>query len=141
LKQKQKIDFILFYSKRCERQNVICKYGDYDCLKKPMKIFYSYSSFSRYVPVPIRIFTTRIKTYSRRIRLQYDLNLISRDSGAPMSKDYFTVKQVDGNTFDVYLLEPSIEPENWQLDLRIEFYSHQTFSSCLLNKIFIYITD
>ena len=125
---------------RCDRSHVICKYGDLECLRKPMKIFYSHATFSYLVPVPIKIFTTRVSTYSRRIKFKYDLKLIKSD-GNSLREDQFSVKQVDSNTFEIYLLEQCLAAENIQLDLRIEFYSDNQFSSCLLNKVFVYVTD
>jgi hypothetical protein len=105
-----------------------------------MKIFYSHTSFSYLVPVPIRVFTTRVNTYSRRIRLEYDFK-VTDSKGLHLREDQFLVKQTDANTFDVFLLEPCKAAENLQLELKIEFYNDNQFSSCLLNKIFVYITE
>ena len=127
-------------SPRCERVDVVCENMDMDCFRRPMKIFYSYTSFSHLVPVPIRIFTTRVSSNSRRIKYKYDLKLIHTD-GYKLRDDQFTVKQVDSNTFEVYLNEACISPSNIQLDLKIEFYKESLYSSCLMNKIFVYVTD
>lgn len=118
----------------------MCKFGEMDCLRKPMKIFYSHTSFSHLVPVPIRIFTTRVNSYSRRIKLKYEFKLIDTQ-GLHLREDQFLVKQTDSNTFDIFLLEPCRAAENFQLELKIEFYNENQFSSCLLNKIFVYITE
>lgn len=125
---------------RCDRAHVVCRYGDLECLRKPMKIFYSHATFSYLVPVPIKIFTTRVSTFSRKIKFKHDLKLVKAD-GNYLREDQFTVKQVDANTFEIYLLEQCLAAENIQLDLRIEFYSDNQFSSCLLNKVFVYVTE
>lgn len=105
-----------------------------------MKIFYSHSTFSHMVPVPVKIFTTRVTTYSRRIKFRYDLNLVT-STGTQLMRDEFMVKQVDNNTFEIYLLKQCLVSQNIQLDLKIEFYNEDTFSSCLLNKVFVFITE
>jgi len=104
-----------------------------------MKIFYSHSTFSSMVPVPVKIFTTRVTTYSRRIKYRYDLKLIN--NGNSLSRDEFEVKQTDNNTFEIYLLKQCLVQENLELDLKIEFYNEETFTSCLLNKVFVFITN
>ena len=105
-----------------------------------MKIFYSHSTFSYKVPVPVKIFTTRVTTYSRRIKFRYDLQLIDM-KGRALTKEQFMVKMVDSNTFEIYLLEQCTANQNIQLDLKIEFYNEETFSSCLLNKVFVFVTE
>jgi hypothetical protein len=105
-----------------------------------MKIFYSYSTFSHLVPVPIKIFTTKVNTYSRRIKLKPDLKLVTAE-GEVLREDQFSVKQVDTNTFEVYLMEACYATQNLQLELKIDFYTETQFSSCLLNKIFVFITE
>ena len=105
-----------------------------------MKIFYSYTSFSYLVPVPIRIFTTRVNTYSRRIRLQHEFKVVD-SNGGKLREDQFLVKQTDANTFDIYLLEPCKQSENLSLELKIDFFNDSQFSSCLLNRIFVFITE
>jgi hypothetical protein len=105
-----------------------------------MKIFYSHTSFSYLVPVPIRIFTTKVNTYSRRIRLQYEFKVID-SQGMKLREDQFLVKQTDANTFDIYLLEPCKQAESLNLELKIDFYNDNQFSSCLLNRIFVFITE
>jgi hypothetical protein len=131
-------------SSRCDRDRVVCRYGDvgyYDCLRKPMKIFYSHSTFSHLVPLPVKIFTTRVTTYSRRIKFRYDLQLVNNMNGKSLTKNQFMVKTVDSNTFEIYLLEHCVANQNIQLDLKIEFYNEDTFSSCLLNKVFVFVTE
>ena len=128
-------------SPRCDRERAVCRYGDpdyHDCLRRPMKIFYSHSTFSHLVPLPVKIFTTRVTTYSRRIKYKYELKLISA-SGSQLTEDEFKVKQVNNNTFEIYLLKQCHVAQNIQLDLKIEFYNEATFSSCLLNKVFVCI--
>jgi hypothetical protein len=93
------------------------------------------------VPVPVKIFTTRVTTYSRRIKFRYDLTLVNTGTGDQLTKDEFMVKQVDNNTFEIYLLKQCLVSQNIQLDLKIEFYNEETFSSCLLNKVFVFITE
>lgn len=130
-------------SPRCDRERAVCRYGDpdyHDCLRRPMKIFYSHSTFSHLVPLPVKIFTTRVTTYSRRIKYKYELKLISA-SGSQLTEDEFKVKQVNNNTFEIYLLKQCHVAQNIQLDLKIEFYNEATFSSCLLNKVFVFITE
>ena len=63
-------------SSRCDRAPVVCKYGEMECLRKPMKIFYSYTSVSHMMQVPMRIFTTRVNTYSRRIKVKGDFKVV-----------------------------------------------------------------
>ena len=130
-------------SPRCDRDRTsVCRYGDasyHDCIRKPMKIFYSHSTFSHLVPVPVKIFTTRVTTYSRRIKFKYDLELVT-STGYTLTKDQFQVKQVDSNTFEIYLLKACLMQENIQLDLKIEFYNEAQFSSCIMNKVFVFIT-
>lgn len=92
------------------------------------------------MPVPIKLFTTRVNTYSRRIKLKYEFKLID-SGGARLRDEQFLVKQVDTNTFDVYLLETCRANEDFQLELKIEFFNDNQFSSCLLNKIFVYVTE
>ncbi len=138
----QKIYYFL-NSPRCDRERAVCRYGDanyHDCLRKPMKIFYSHSTFSNLVPVPVKIFTTRVTTYSRRIKYRYDLKLIKAD-GNSLTRDEFEVKQTDSNTFEIYLLKQCLVQENLELDLKIEFYNEETFTSCLLNKVFVFVTN
>ena len=133
-----------FESPRCDRERAVCRYGNpdyHECLRKPMKIFYSHSTFSHMVPVPVKIFTTRVTTYSRRIKFRYDLTLVNTGTGDQLTKDEFMVKQVDNNTFEIYLLKQCLVSQNIQLDLKIEFYNEETFSSCLLNKVFVFITE
>lgn len=125
---------------RCDRTNAICKYGDSACLREPMKIFYSHTSFSYMVPMPLRIFTTRVNVYSRRILLKYDFK-VTDSSGQQLREDQFMVRQTDDRTFDVYLLERCKANDDFNLDLKIEFYQDERFSSCLLNKIHVYVTD
>ncbi len=92
------------------------------------------------VPVPIRIFTTKVNTYNRRIRLQYEFKVVDSE-GYRLREDQFMVKQTESNTFDIFLLEPCKQANNLQLELKIEFYYDSQFSSCLLNKIFVFISD
>ena len=92
------------------------------------------------VPVPVKIFTTRVTTYSRRIKYRYDLKLVKAD-GNSLTRDEFEVKQTDSNTFEIYLLKQCLVQENLELDLKIEFYNEETFTSCLLNKVFVFVTN
>ncbi len=137
---KSRTSFYLSSTNRCDRLNAICKYGDLECLRRPMKIFYSYTSFSHLVPMPLRIFTTRVNVYSRRIKLKYDFK-VTDSQGQHLREDQFLVKQTDDRTFDVYLLERCKANDNLSLELKVEFYQDSQFSSCLLNKIYVYVTD
>ena len=105
----------------------------------PMKIFYGYSTFSHMVPLPVRVFTARVTTYSRRIKFKTDLKLV-RSNGNRLRQDQFEVRQLDSNTFEVFLLEQCLIDEKIQLELNIELYNENQFSSCLLNKIFVFVT-
>lgn len=125
-------------SSRCDRAPVVCKYGEMECLRKPMKIFYSYTSVSHMMQVPMRIFTTRVNTYSRRIKVKGDFKVVD-SSGAHLREDQFMVKQTDPTTFDIYLLEQCKTAEKFSLELKIEFYNEVQFQSCLLNKIYLFI--
>ncbi|RNA08865.1 Fibulin-1 [Brachionus plicatilis] len=125
---------------RCDRAPTTCRYAEPECLRKPMKIFYSYTSISYRVRAPIRIFTTRVNTYSRRIKLKYEFKLID-SNGNNLREDQFMVKQTESNTFDIFLLEQCRASESFQLELKIEFYNDIQFSSCLLNKIHVFVTE
>jgi hypothetical protein len=125
-------------SSRCDRAPVVCKYGEMDCIKKPMKIFYSYSSISSTSQVPLRIFTTRVNTYSRRIRIKHEFKIID-SQGQHLREDQFLVKQTDLNTFDIFLLEPCKASDRFSMELKIEFYNENQFQSCLLNKIYLFV--
>ena len=92
------------------------------------------------VPMPLRIFTTRVNVYSRRIKLKYDFK-VTDSQGQHLREDQFMVKQTDDKTFDVYLLAPCKANDNLSLELKVEFYQDSQFSSCLLNKIYVYVTD
>lgn len=103
-----------------------------------MKIFYSYTSVSHVMPVPMRIFTTRVNTYSRRIKVKSDFKIVD-SQGTHLSADQFMVKQTDANTFDIFLLEACRASEKFSMELKIEFYNENQFQSCLLNKIYLFI--
>lgn len=105
-----------------------------------MKIFYSYTSISYQVQVPIRIFTTRVKTYNHRVNLKYEFKLVD-SHGNNLRENQFMVKQTESNTFDIFLLEQCRASESFQLELKIEFYNNYQFSSCLLNKIHVFVTE
>jgi hypothetical protein len=111
-----------------------------ECLRKPVKIFYSHTSISVRSQVPLRIFTTRVNSYSRRIKLKYEFKLLDYQGGY-VSQEQFTVKQIDTNTFDVYLLEPCRATESFKLELKIDFYNDNQFSSCLSNQIYVYVSE
>jgi hypothetical protein len=111
-----------------------------ECLRRPVKIFYSYTSISQMAQVPIRIFTTRVNSYSRRLKLKYEFKLLDFQ-GERLREDQFLVKQVDTNTFDVFLLEACRATESFKLELKIDFYNENQFSSCLSNQIYVIVTE
>lgn len=130
--------FSIFFSSRCDRAPVVCKYGEMECLRQPSKIFYSYTSISHQATVPMRIFTTRVNTYSRRIKVKSDFKVID-SKGVQLREDQFVVKQSDPNTFDIFLLEQCKVSEKFSMELKIEFFNEYQFQSCLLNKVFLFI--
>ncbi len=127
-------------SSRCDRVHDICRYGDLECLRRPSKIFYIPYTFSYLQPVPVKIFSTKVSTYSRRIKFRHEFKLVKTD-GNHLREDQFEVKQIDANTFEIYLLEQCLVAQNIQLELKIEFYSDNQFQSCLLNKVFVFVTE
>lgn len=88
--------------------------------------------------VPMRIYTTRVNTYSRRIKVKSDFKVVD-SQGSHLREDQFMVKQTDPNTFDIYLLEQCKVSEKFSLELKIEFYNEYQFQSCLLNKIYLFV--
>ena len=77
------------------------------------------------------------------MKLKPELKIVALDGGVVrLREDQFSVKQADANTFEVYLLEPcSRAVQQFEVDLKIDFYSESHFSSCLLNKIHVDVVD
>ncbi len=133
---------MIYFRNRCDRTPTVCRSVESDCLRKPVKIFYSYTTIQHAVQVPIKIFTTRVNTYSRRITLKPELKLTTVDGVIRLRENQFAVKQTDSNTFEVFLLEPcSRSISQFDIDLKIDFYSEAHFTSCLLNKIHVDVID
>jgi hypothetical protein len=97
-----------FLSTRCDRANSICQNDDNECLRKPMRIFHHYITFTYKIAVPVRIFSPQTMSLPQNGRhsIRYELKLINVEGInrlMALSSNDFNIRYIGTTTVEIFL--------------------------------------